>query len=554
MWRVPTGRWRGGLVAGVAALAVLAQLPTLDRSAVPVDEGQLVSIADRLLRGEVLYRDVYTGIYPGIYYATALLLDVFGHDVLVTRWAQALVNAATVACLGLLGLRVMGPAWAALAPVLYLALVIVGFPGLTMFNYSPLALVFALFALLFLLRYLESARPADGIAVGLLLGACGIVKQNFGGLGVLAVGLGLVWGRRGGPLAPRSLVAAFLPILASGAALGVGVLGAFAAAGALPDLFHATVLAMGESQMDAFSDPFPPIFGPHPNDDPRFVFMYTPAALFNYLVRGETIFGASVSPLLRGASIRLAYGGTLATLLAGALLLWLERAGGSPERRRATRAVLVFALLFFLGIFPSAIWSHLAFILAPVLLVLGLVGDRVSSRIETRSQAAAWGWKGLFAALVLGALVLGWRISVDLRRWYPEPLGLARATLRVSQDQRALLRGATRFLEHCARPGEPVFVAPDIPLVYFLANRRNPTPFDLVIPGDVSGPLIVERLAQTGTRCVVYNPKMYLQFAPFDELFPEVARHLETAYRRAAVIRGQDREWYGLVRQRKPGP
>jgi hypothetical protein len=311
---------------------------------------------------------------------------------------------------------------------------------------------------------------------------------------------------------------------------------------------------MGETQMDAFSDPFPPIFGPHPDHDPRFVFVYTPAALFNYLVRGETIFGASVSPLLRGASIRLAYGGTLVTLLAGALILWRERAGASSGRRRATRAVVVFALLFFLGIFPSAIWSHLVFILAPVLLVLGLVGDRVSSWIEAHSRAAAWGWKGLFAALALGALALGWRISVDLRRWYPEPLGLARATLRVSPDQKALLRGATRFLERCARPGEPVFVAPDMPLVYFLADRHNPTPFDLVIPGAVSGPSIVERLAQTGTRCVVYNPKMYLQFAPFDELFPELARHLETAYRRAAIIRGQDSEWYGLVRQRKTGP
>jgi hypothetical protein len=551
---MPTGWWRGGLAAGVALLVLLAQLPILRLSAVPVDEGQLVSIADRILRGELLYRDVYTGIFPGIYYATAWLLDVFGRDVLVTRWAQALVNAATAACLALLGLRVMRPAWAALAPLLYLGLVVVGFPGLTMFNYSPLALMFALFALLFLLRFLESARLVDGIAVGLLLGACGIVKQNFGGLGVLAVGLGLLWGRRGGPLGERSLAAGFLPVLASGAALGLGMLAAFASAGALPDLFHATVLAMGESQMDAFSDPFPPIFGPHPEGDPRFVFVYTPAALFNYLVRGETIFGVSVSPLLRGASIRLAYGGTLATLLVGALLLWSDRACGSAERRRATRVVVLFALVFFLGIFPSAIWSHLAFVLAPVLLVLGLVGDRISGCLEARSRAAAWGWKALFAALALAALLVGGRISLDLRRWYPEPLGLARATLRVSPDQGALLRGATRFLERCARPGEPVFVAPDMPLVYFLANRPNPTPFDLVIPGDVSGALIVERLAETGTRCVVYNPQMYLQFAPFEELFPEVAYHLETAYRRTVVIRGQGSEWYGLVRQRKPEP
>ena len=78
--------WRDPVTTvAVAVFALVAQIPILDRSVVWVDEGQLVAIADRLRHGDVLYRDVYTGIFPGIYYLTALLLDVFDEDVVVTR-------------------------------------------------------------------------------------------------------------------------------------------------------------------------------------------------------------------------------------------------------------------------------------------------------------------------------------------------------------------------------------------------------------------------------------------------------------------------------------
>jgi hypothetical protein len=538
---------------GVAVLAVAFQLPTFDRSVVPVDEGQLVTIAGRILHGEVLYRDVYTGIFPGIYYATAWLFGAFGEDVVVTRWAQLVVNALTAACLWLVGVRSVRPAWAWLAPLLYLAVLALDFPGLTMFNYSPLALLFALGSLLFLLRYLESARLADGVAVGLLLAVCGLVKQNFGALALLAVLAAYAGCRRGAPLGARSWIAGLVPVALGGGALTAAALGALALGGALPELLNATLLTIGQSQMDAFNDPIPPIFGAHPADDPRFVFVYTPAALFNYLVRGETLFGQPITPLLRSASIRLAYGGALATLLAGPWLLWLTRQSDPPARRRATRAVVIFAWLLFLGVFPSAIWSHLAFVLAPVLLVSGIVGDRVAARLEARLGPWSRLWSAALAALVVAGLALGARISSDVRRWYPEPLGIARASLRVSDGQRALLREATAFIEGCAAPDEPIFVAPDMPLLYFLTGRPNPTPFDLTIPGNVSGPAIVERLEATGTRCVVYNPKMYLQFAPFEELFPELARHLDANYRRAAVFSGQGMEWHGLVRQRETG-
>ena len=95
----------GAIAVGVAALAAVAQLPSFDRSAVPMDEGQLLAIAGRLLDGEVLYRDIYTGIFPGVYYSTAVLLWIFGEDAVVTRWTQLVLNAAVAGCLWSLGDR-----------------------------------------------------------------------------------------------------------------------------------------------------------------------------------------------------------------------------------------------------------------------------------------------------------------------------------------------------------------------------------------------------------------------------------------------------------------
>jgi hypothetical protein len=530
----------------VLAAGILVQLPTHDRSVVPIDEGQLAAIADRISRGQVLYRDVYTGIFPGVYHVAAWLLAAFGDDLLVLRRAQVVVNALTALCLWRVAFRAARPAWAWLAPALYLEVVVFDFPGLSMLNYSPLAMLFALAALLGLLRHLERGRAADAVASGLCLGACVLVKQNFGILASLAVLAGLALAR-GTPAGARPLTRRLVLFALGGAALVAPVAVAFAAAGALPALVEATLLSIGATQLDAFRDPLPPIFGAHP-EDPRFVFLYTPAALFNYLVRGEELFGSTVSPALRGAAIRVAYGGALAALAAGALAALAAGRAGHVGALAALRAVVAFGLLLFLGIFPSAIWSHLAFVAAPVLLVAAVVAERVDRALAARSRAASWAWRAAWAGVAALGAVAAARVSADVARWYPEPLGVARGGLRVDPGQRALLRGATRFLERCARPDEPVFAAPDLPVLYFLADRPNPTRFDLVIPGNVSGAAIVESLERSATRCVVYNPRMYLQFRPFPELFPEVAAHLESAFRRAAEIRGGDAVWYGLVR------
>src|SRR5258705_754511 len=121
---VRSGAWSVLVLAAAAAV----QLPIHDRSVVALDEGQLAAIAARLAAGQVLYRDVYTGIFPGVYHVAAWLLALFGDDLVVLRRAQVGVNALTALCLWRLARRI-APAWSWLPPVLYLELVVLDFPS-----------------------------------------------------------------------------------------------------------------------------------------------------------------------------------------------------------------------------------------------------------------------------------------------------------------------------------------------------------------------------------------------------------------------------------------
>ena len=190
----PRGLWvfAWASTAAIATLAVLLQRRIFDRTAVAMDEGQLAAVARRILDGEVLYRDIHTGIGPGVYHVTAALFALFGRDLLVTRWAAVGVNAAIAVCLWLLATRVVRFRWAALPPLAFLLLTVVGFPVFTMLNYSSFALATALVSLLLLLRYLEFGRTAEGVALGVLLAVTALTKQNYGVLVIVAVGVVIV--------------------------------------------------------------------------------------------------------------------------------------------------------------------------------------------------------------------------------------------------------------------------------------------------------------------------------------------------------------------------
>lgn len=532
-------------------LGSVAQWPLFDRGLVPMDEGHLAAAADWMLDGQRLYADVHTGIFPGIYLVTSGLFALFGRDLLVARVAAACVNVVTMLALWSVARRAVSPRIALLPPLLHLALVAFAFPVLSMFNYSTLALSLGLLGLLCLLRYLEAGRARDGALLGLCVAAAALTKQNFGALIFVALWIALAWSQRDSALAGRSHLAALWPVGIAGAGLTAAVATFFVVQGTFGDLVDATILSLVGSQMRDFDNPIPPILGPHPQDV-RFVFLYSPPAVFDALVHGAPLAGVPITPGLRSAVIRLSYGVPIALLAAALALLWRTRGEPAGPRRHATRAAVVFAGIFSLGIFPSAIWSHLAFVTPPLFLLAALIADRTLGRLA----AAGPRRRRLHLAVRVAAAVTGVAIAIVASdaarhavRWNPHPLELPRARVRVSARDLELYRGAVAFVDACAAPGEPIVALPDIPIVWFLTDRPNPSPYDLAIPGNVDGGLIARRIHDAGVRCVVMNLRMYPEFPPFKQLFPELARTLEREFRGERVIAEDGAKWVGLVRR-----
>lgn len=530
----------------VAAFTAVVQLPVFNRTIVSLDEGQLAAIGHRLASGEVLYRDIYTGIFPGIYWLAEALFRLLGSDVLVLRWTQLAVNSVTAALLFAL-VRPLAPGPAAwLVPVGYWILLVVSFPVFTMLTYSSLSLVSALGALVFVRRYIDGARDRDGIAAGVLLGLATLFKQNFGLLSLVAVLGSALWCRREGRFAQTPAWRAFgVPILA-GAAVALFASVRLLGSGAWPGFFEATFLTIFASQVEAFNQPLPPVFGPHP--DGIFVFLYGPGALFGALMRGDPMVTSEVISW----AVRLGYGSAyLALLLVPVLALGPARRGDCAAARVTARILLPFSALFFLGIFPSAIWSHLAVVYPPLLMVFAAAIPLVLSPLRRRSGAGAALVRGAGLVALLPLVVFTARIEFGIRAAFAEPLLLPAATVRVARREAGLYRAANDFLTDCAAEGEPVFVVPDMPLLYLSSGRRNPTPYDLVIPGDVRESVILERLKTSGVSCVVLNPAMYVQFAPFEELFPGLAAYLATEFETVRASRIGGSEWRFLRKPRE---
>jgi hypothetical protein len=75
------------------------------------DEGIILQGAQRILQGQVLYRDFFSFITPGSYYFMAFLFKIFGSSILVGRTALAFFGGVFSVVSYLLARRVCARWW-----------------------------------------------------------------------------------------------------------------------------------------------------------------------------------------------------------------------------------------------------------------------------------------------------------------------------------------------------------------------------------------------------------------------------------------------------------
>ena len=113
---------RGDRAIAVAIFAAtLAYLWLFRRyTSMEPDEGIVLEGAQRILRGEVLYRDFFSYFTPGSYYFLALLFKVFGDSFLVARTALVFFGGIYSTVVYLLARRVGSRASAIFVAALFL--------------------------------------------------------------------------------------------------------------------------------------------------------------------------------------------------------------------------------------------------------------------------------------------------------------------------------------------------------------------------------------------------------------------------------------------------
>ncbi len=513
------------LAGGGACLSVAGLEPNL------VEEGLVLHFAQRLVRGEHLYRDLvfFTGPLP--FELLAALFRAFGEEIAVGRAAQAAVHgAATAATFGVARRAGAGPL-AHLAAALVTMAPILLFPLFSIFYYTPLA--FGLGAL----AAWAAARGADSrgfaLAAGALVAAVALCKQTIG----VALALGLLATVAAGAPA-RARRARALAMALGGAAVAAATLAAYAARGDLAELFRCMVvvpLSLGDRYSSGFMNLWPP------------------GRLAPELEAQKAIYLPNLWLLRHGIFAYLGFGIVLATQALYALpflalaATGLARLAGPLPHALWCNAALLLALTT--NLFPRSDWGHLVYALPSACVQLVLLAG-------AGARAAALPTSVLGALAAAGVLALGFG-NLEAARWLHAESGEPRFGPRVPlRPVSAVYRIPTvprviHFLRERLRPDEPIFVARAEPLLYFATDARNPTPYGGVLPvlNEEQEERILRALPEV--RYVVISDVDQPSWTYYAEELPRVQEHLERHYRIPRYFPLDDASWL-VVLERGP--
>jgi|GEM_PF-2514497 len=163
-------------------IALFYYLFFINKGIVLFDEGYFVHSADRILNGELPYKDFSLQYGPTYFYLLALFFKLFGATIIVERWFAVLI------CLGILGtifliINKLQVKSYLLISLSFLCIVAYGYPLINIPNIMWTNVLTALVALLVYLNWLTTQeRKADKhiFMLGILLALSLSLKQNIG--------------------------------------------------------------------------------------------------------------------------------------------------------------------------------------------------------------------------------------------------------------------------------------------------------------------------------------------------------------------------------------
>jgi len=488
------------------AVFIFLYLKTFIFPAVPIYQGANAPVflleARRMLDGQIIYRDFFELVFPGMPLTYAALFKLFG----VKAWIPAALLAVAGTALAWLSVvisrKLVGGALVYLPGALYVTLALGNALDATHHWISILALMAALAVIV------EVRSPARLLAAGMLCGVATCFTQSRGALCLVAFSAFLLWERqtkkqdlkwlaqREGGLLAGYLLASLPPVLYFGLKAGFGRF--FYCTFAFVTRYYSS---FDRNNLGVFMVDVPEMKG----------ILLVPAIaiwLFIHLV---------------------------APLIYILLLVRYARKPAGADSRPWDRLMLVnsLGLAFFLAIVSAPNWFKVASASLPALILLAWFLDSPG-----RFPQVARGLLGL-AALGVG-LATPLITQFDWHGVLETPVGRV-AVLDADRSDKY------QWVLERTRPGESILEAGDTDL-YFLCGLENPTETAFLTPTDYTRPEQVERAVaalQQGVPMVLWSPWLDLpdnRHRAGDHL-GALRASLRDSYRVVKTFRDGDQMW-----------
>lgn len=542
-----------------AALAVLGSawyLLLMNRGINMPDEGVQMLYGYQVSAGMVTYRDYFVPVAPLGFMIQALLIKIFGAQLMVGRAYVAFQGAISLALCARLSARRIRFPFSLVPPLLFIPFTVAlgGFP-----TYNLDAAFFLFLCLYFADGFVED-RSDWRIFVAAFLGACSAAaKQNMLLAALPLVALAL-WFARGGEKAGlrRSMLAAASGFAAPPAILFIR----FARARALGEAW-ACLTSVGGMKREMLLGYLPPALG-------ILALGVGSAGLLVWLSRKASAQqgGAVVSKVqwLWPASVAAGLAGLLMgfppyeifllSVIAVSLLVFV-RPGPGDSRDNWTLIRAHGLLLFAATIISGMDLGHILIASAGAALPAGLLLQKVfddgwprTIRAASLMSLAAVFFVGIYLDLAVPHLEYTqgprWRAT--------EPVEAARARgVRAAPEKAGAIADTVEWIESNTEPGEKIFVYPWDLLLYFLSDRM-PATYDTFLYYEIFDQAILNRVlsdlesARPGVAVVLMEDGRMKHFAPTPR-----ARAME-GYLRSNYREGPSFGQYKILLRVESGP
>jgi hypothetical protein len=488
----------------LVALAMMISAYVANRGLPTSDEGFVLALAGRILRGAVFYRDLDAYQFPGAMYLLAGWMWAFGESVNSARWLAAIVFSGMVLGLYLTAAQLLDRSRAAIFGVGVLSFKILAAPAFTAFMYSDLAFCLGVFAIALFVGQASSGRSFRLVAAGILVALATASKQNLGiylagmAIFVLAFSPMLLGLPDPGFRRRRSEVGAFVLGLFIATA---PMLGYFASKGLLAKLFISGVLNPFLIYLPTSGISFlEPVawweFGGMQGND-GFAYFIGPlwTMLSNDLLPFESLY-----PAYWAAGEFFSRALYTALPLAFLALFWrwgravLSRRFGEREQRTFVFGALAFAVM--LSAFPRADLFHVMSVFPVVFLLLFVLLQPADSDSSAGASSPRAPWLLAFSIGVL--LAVSGSIAIVHHSSMTHRMQVARADLYV-EPSKSWVEAVVNYVDGALWADDRLFVFGHEAHFYFLTGHYYSWPFVQLYPGQVGGdqgrPLVKALLA-----------------------------------------------------------